>query len=283
MVGPSIAGAADQTSVQVTVCAKTSAHPVRSCTYTTISAALAAASSGEVITLKAGKYSGGFIISTPVTIRGAGQGVTTISGGGKQMRPVVEVNANPVTVSGVTISGATVPSTGGSGYGGGVLTEPGALLNLGFSYVEDNQDNHGAGGGGISSLGTTDCTRCNIVDNASHGRLDQAGGVHVGGRGIVHMTGGSVKANVAGWGGGFDVDSGGSLTITGGQISDNTANQGGGIMDNGAATLNSSKVVHNVAKGGIGYGGGIFVTDGSTTTLDSTPVTNNKTDNFVRA
>ena len=59
-------------------------------------------------------------------------------GGGKHMRPVVQVNAAPVTISGVTITGGTVSSTAsGSGYGGGVLTEPGAVLNLDSSSVEE--------------------------------------------------------------------------------------------------------------------------------------------------
>ena len=259
--------------------------------------------------LKAGHYAGGLIVSTPVVIRGAGRGVTAISGGGKHMRPVVQVDAAPVTITGVTITGGTVSSTAsGSGYGGGVITEPGAVLSLDSSSVEGNQDNHGAGGGGINSLGITNCVRCNITNNSSYGTLDQAGGIHVGSHGVVNMIGGAVKSNIAGWGGGFDIDRGGSLTlngtsvwgntaayqgggidnngvltINGGRISENTANQGGGIMDNGAATLDSSNVLQNIAKRGVGYGGGIFVTSGNTVTLHSTLITNNKTDNFVRA
>lgn len=287
------------TGTSVTVCAS-------GCTYTTISDALAVAASGEVIKVRAGTYDGGFVIRTPVNIQGAGRNITIISGGASNNGTVVEVEANPVTISGVTITGGTWSSTSGE-TGGGVVVGSG-LLNLKNCLVTGNQGNDGSGGGGINSYATTNINGCRIDGNTSGGGQGQAGGIHVGGSGVVNITGGSIEKNTARWGGGIDIDSGGtvtlqgtqvsgntaadqgggidnngSLTVTGGRIQKNTAGgEGGGMIQNGSATLSNSYVVHNHSTGGIGNGGGIYVTSGHTVTLNTTPVINNTPDNLVQ-
>ena len=54
------------------------------------------------------------------------------------------------------------------------------------------------------------------------------------------------------------------------------------MIQNGSATLSNSYVVHNQSNGGVGNGGGIFVTSGHTVTLKNTPVMYNKPDNLVQ-
>jgi hypothetical protein len=293
------AGESTGTATTVTVCAS-------GCTYTTIANALAAAVSGEVIKVEAGTYAGGFVVRTPVTIQGAGKGATIISGGAANNGTVVEVEASPVTIKFVTITGGTWTPTGGQ-TGGGVVVGSGTL-NLSYCYVEGNQGNDGAGGAGINSYATTNISNCAIYSNNAGGGAGQGGGIHVGGSGVVTMTGSSVQGNDAAFGGGFDIDSGGSVTLTnthvigntgasqGGGIDNNgsltatgvsvygnnTGGQGGGIIQNGAATLTHSSVLHNSTTSPVGNGGGIYVTSGQTVTLNSTNVQYNLPDNLVQ-
>ena len=140
------AASSPSAGASVTVCAT-------GCTYTTIAHALTAAVGGEFIKVGAGSYAGGFVIHTPVTIQGANRTTTIISGGASNNRTVVEVEANPVTISGVTITGRTWSSTSGE-TGGGVVVGSG-VLNLKNCYITDNQGNDSSGGGGISSFATT--------------------------------------------------------------------------------------------------------------------------------
>ncbi len=49
-----------------------------SCAFSTVGGAVAAASNGDVIRIRAGSYPGALTISKNVTLRGAGQSVTTI-------------------------------------------------------------------------------------------------------------------------------------------------------------------------------------------------------------
>ena len=74
------------------------------------------------------------MIHTPVTIQGANRTTTIISGGASNNGTVVEVEANPVTISGVTITGGTWSSTSGE-TGGGVVVGSG-VLNLKNCYVD---------------------------------------------------------------------------------------------------------------------------------------------------
>lgn len=284
----------------VTVCAT-------GCNYTTIAAAVASATSGEVISVRAGTYAGGFTVSMPLTIRGAGAGRTIISGGTSNSGTVVEVRANPVTISDVTITGGSW--TSGSGLvGGGVVTDAGAVLNLSGSYVWKNQGNTASGGAGINSYGTTNVADSLISNNAAGTTADpgQGGGIHVGATGVVNMSFSIVWANTAAWGGGMDIDAGGAVTLAdallagntashqGGGIDDNgtlsisrslllenSANQAGGLMDNGSVTIDSSLIELNSASGGLGAGGGIYQVHGAGLTLHFTAVVHNTPDNLV--
>lgn len=280
--------------VTVTVCA-------RGCTYQSISNAVAAAVSGEVIKVGPGSYAGGFVVRTAVTIEGAGPWATIIRGSGPGS--VVEVEAAPVTIMGVTVTGGTAGSAGG----GGLLVGSG-LLNLRDCRVTGNQaPSAGAGGGGINTDATLNVTSCEIDHNTTTG--GQAGGMHVGASGVVTVTGGLVNANSARWGGGLDIDAGGSVALSRTDVSQNEADlqgggidnngslaaqlsaialnragtQGGGLIQNGAATLDWTAVMGNRDAAGLGNGGGVYVTAGHTLAASSSPIAYNSPDNLVIA
>lgn len=82
------------------------------CQYSQIAAAVAAARSGDHVTVAAGTYQGGFTIGVSLTLAGAGAKATIIRGGG----PVVTVGAGgssklDVAISGVTITGGIARSS----------------------------------------------------------------------------------------------------------------------------------------------------------------------------
>ena len=77
------------------------------CTYSQIAPAVAAAQSGDTVTVAAGTYQGGFTIDVSLTLVGAGAATTIISGGG----PVVTIGSGGSTKLNVSITGVTI--TGG--------------------------------------------------------------------------------------------------------------------------------------------------------------------------
>ena len=101
------------------------------CTYSQIAPAIAAAQSGDTVTVAAGTYQGGFTIDVSLTLTGAGASQTIIKGGG----PVVTISAPgpsklDVAISGVTITGGVAQSSPESAalYGeAGVLASGGGI------------------------------------------------------------------------------------------------------------------------------------------------------------
>src|SRR5690242_9890760 len=79
----------------------------RGCPYTQLAPALAAARSGDRITIGPGTYAGGVTVDVSVKLVGAGAGATIISGGGPVLTIGVAGAASEptVTIDGVTITG----------------------------------------------------------------------------------------------------------------------------------------------------------------------------------
>ena len=101
------------------------------CQYSQVAAAVAAAQSGDTVTVAAGTYQGGFTIGVSLTLTGAGASQTIIKGGG----PAVTIGAPGssklnVAISGVTITGGVAQSSPESAalYGkAGVLASGGGI------------------------------------------------------------------------------------------------------------------------------------------------------------
>ena len=104
-----------------------------SCTYTTINAALVAATSGEVITVAAGSYNETLLINKSVTINGAGSATTTIASTALEViqisgsstnvtltgfflesksRRALRINAATVTLQDIAVTGMSAAYTG---------------------------------------------------------------------------------------------------------------------------------------------------------------------------
>ncbi|SCW53248.1 hypothetical protein SAMN02910456_01686 [Ruminococcaceae bacterium YRB3002] len=100
---------------------------------------------------------------------------------------------------------------------------------------------------------------------------ETGGGILVDGGGSLILNGGNVTGNHASNGGGIYCENG-SVTISGGSVQSNTAGiNGGGINvgTNGSLTLTQGFVSCNEAgTASIGLGGGIFVGDGASVSID---------------
>src|SRR5262249_31438269 len=134
---------------------------------TTIPAALAAASPGDVIAVGPGSYGGGFTISQDVTLRGAGASLTTISGADPSVgccpkATVTVASGTVVTITGVTIGRFPQPDTSG-------------LVNRGALTLKEStvRDANAVFGGGIVNSGVM-TLRSTLV---THNFADVGGGI----------------------------------------------------------------------------------------------------------
>ncbi len=285
-----VVGMAQASAATVDVCPS-------GCPYTQLAPALAAAQSGDTITIGPGTYGGGVTIAVSVKLVGAGPGATIISGGG----PVLTIGlpgapSEPtVTIDGLTVTGGVTIGnlTPFSGRGGGIYIpraagpSTGATVTIRNSVVRGNSvaprvaiesDDPccpfaDSGGGGISNDGTLTLDHTLVSDN----RADPGGGL------ASNAIGGGILNRALG-----------SLTLKNSVVSDNHAvvtapngrfAPGGGIaVVGGTLTIDHSRVSHNTADASsavpIGVeqeatAGGIQVQENATATIRSTAITGN--------
>ena len=201
-------------------------------------------------------------------------------------------NAGALDISGGRINDNE--ATGTSGSGGGILNMGGTLA-VTAATISGNTA-HRAGGGietaggnvtltdvilGSDGDGTDDESEGNSV--AVNPTPGNGGGLHIGGAGVVTVTGGSVIGNSAVEGGGLWNSGAGTLTVNDVTVSGNTAsgdaadNGGGGIYNDGGVTILSGGVVSdNVADGTSGSGGGVLNNGGTLTISDGTIISGNR-------
>ena len=157
---------------------------------------------------------------------------------------------------------------------GGTLTlEAGAVL----------QNNHASQVGSAirADGGSLVMNGGSILDNET---AYNGGGIYLGQSATFAMNGGTIQGNTGDGGGGIDAQC--QVTMTGGTIQNNTATHGGGIILNGnRASLvmsGNSKIIGNQAKqktsGSWGDGGGIYLSDSTTLTLNGGTIGNNTAD-----
>jgi predicted outer membrane repeat protein len=130
------------------------------CQFTTLAAAIAAASNGDKIRLDAGTFEGGVTIDKDVSLIGSGAGETTITG----PSPVVAIAGGATaTISSLTISGGS--TGGGDGSGGGIA-------NAGTLVLKDSTVSGNTAllkGGGIYNSGTLSVFKSTVSGNATVG------------------------------------------------------------------------------------------------------------------
>jgi hypothetical protein len=269
----------------------------RGCPYTQLAPAVAAAHSGDTITIGPGTYAGGVTIDVSIKLVGAGPGATIISGGGPVLTiGVADAPSEPtVTIEGVTVTGGVTVGnlTPFSGRGGGIYIPRAAGPSTGATVTIRNSVIRGnsvaprvavesddpcclfadSGGGGISNDGTLTLDHTRVSDN----RADAASGLasNAVGGGILNRTFGTVTLKdsvVAGnraavsapngrftSGGGIEMVAG-TLTIDDSLVSDNSA----------TASLALPRDIEQSASGG-----GIHVQENASATVRSTTFTGN--------
>jgi hypothetical protein len=226
------------------------------CTYSQIASAVAAAQSGDTVTVAAGTYQGGFTINTSLTLAGAGAGATIISGGG----PVVTIGSGDgtsklvVSITGVTITGGVTHSSPQSValYGkAGVVAAGG-----GVEVTPDNLK-HGSAGtpGATVTIANSVITRNSVAPTTLIPSPEGA------------SCPGGVCKFAAAYGGG--IDNAGKLTLTKTTVSDNSSvsplasDGGGGGIENemGSLTIVDSTLTGN--KTGVLAPNGRFANSGA--------------------
>jgi hypothetical protein len=238
------------------------------CTYTELAPALAAARDGDTITVGAGTYHGGLVISTSVKVVGAGAGKTIIKGGG----PVITIGTYLATKEPtVSIRGLTV--TGGVNH-----TSPMSNDWVGAPNVI-------AAGGGIAVMPSADFgggATVRITDSVITGnRVVPTATQAVG----PPCPGGPCSFA---WARGGGIDTFGDLTLVRTTVSDNLAAgvasdaDGAGIdlWWTASLTMRSSRVTGNRAvasapNGRYAEGGGIFTDEHVTVSISDSTVSNN--------
>jgi hypothetical protein len=255
-----------------------SGPPLRVCMdasscYTSIQAAIGAASDGATIKIAAGTYQGSLDITKDVSLQGAGANATFITADADQR--VINISAgSSVTIKGATISGGLlryIPGVSPDFYpdfvGGGIFNR--GSLALYESTVTGNRSFEGAG---IYNEGTLTLRGSSISDNLANafGLPDGYGG-GIFNTGTATLTGSNVGNNFGFVAGGVWNNFGGTMSLSDSAISHNGAQDIGGIVNGGTLTISGSDVSENV---GIDGGGGIS-NFGSLTMSDST-VRNNR-------
>ncbi len=190
-----------------------------------------------------------------LTINGAGAGLSIIDASG--LDRVLEVRAGTsATISDVTIRGGTMSA---SNWGGGILIDNGATLNLSRVVVTGNSTGSGAG---IYNYGTLIAADTVISNNSAS---DWGGGLY-NDRGNVTLNGVTISGNTAGKDGGGinNAGSGAVLSLTNVTLSTNTAaGSGGGLWTSRGVAATNVTIANNVASGGdgvFGQGGSALVT-----------------------
>ena len=232
----------------LTVCAS-------GCSATTIAAAIAAASDGDIISVQ---YAVDYetvpiVVSKSVTISGASADNTAIRPDASGTGPVFSVSSG---VSAEILDLAVELGSNVNGSGGGILNN--GTLELRGVAVSGNSSG-GGGGGGIENIGTLSIFNSQIQGNT---------------------------ATFSGGGSGGGVENFGTLTMTNSTVSNNKATNpgggggfGGGISNSATLTITNSTIANNSAAanspGVFGTGGGIFAALGTTTISFSTITGNN--------
>jgi hypothetical protein len=200
------------------------------CAFSTVAAAVAAASDGDKIVVGPGTYSGGFTIDKNVALVGSGSRSTTIAGGA----PVIVIGTSRVvTINGVTITG------GSSEFGGGIRTS--GSLTLRESVVRGNSAELG---GGILSSGSLQIKDSVISGNSAF----FGGGLFNDGTSVLSDS--VISGNRAAFAGG--VFNNAVLTLRTSVVTGNTATNAGGIANFGSLTVLDTTVSGNTPNDCVG-------------------------------
>ncbi|MEL7428212.1 MAG: right-handed parallel beta-helix repeat-containing protein, partial [Bacteroidota bacterium] len=275
------------------------------CDYTTIAAAITAATSGDIIDIQAGTYTeAALTIDKDLTVQGQGQSSTIVQAAATRdaaTDAVFLINEGyTVTIQNLTVqNGNTDPDNGSTDLsdGGGIWIDINTSSNVTLSNLTITNNYSADDGGGIYVQGGADGTLniidCVITNNEANAlrQFASGGGICNRGADFLNITRCTITNNHAGdEGGGFFSSEGSSITsVVNCTIAENTIGvdgvesetSGAGVYHVGSGTsiefINCTIVENSMIGLGDGYGGGIFILSGSTANLVNTIVANNAT------
>ena len=292
---------------EITVCKQGCEHKV-------INSAVAAAASGDTVSIGPGTYFENVVVSNKnLTITGYSEDYTVIDGGfqgatlsingsspSQNTVNLIKLTVTHGSASGVVIDGATVSmqkvvvisnisADNGAGPGGGINAFNSAV-HITNSIIAHNRAPAGEGGGifggGNGALSPSSFT---IVSSVLVGNeANSGGGISLEGASTATLTGSSITGNSAVDGGGaylggfrhVSVEVGAFLTMNGSTIADNHATGSGGgayvAFELPQGTFNNSFIVGNSAEVA---GGGISLSADGSVTLSNTLLTGNTPNN----
>jgi predicted outer membrane repeat protein len=246
--------------------------------YTTIAAAIAAASAGDTISITdAVRNEANLTVSKNLTIQG--QGANTAVDGTGISGSVFTINAGvTATIQDITIRNGSVFFGGGSGTGGGIFNH--GTVTISNSTLSGNSAT--IGGGGIFNDGTVTISNSTLSGNSATG----GGGIF--NRGTVTLSNSTLSGNFATSHGGGISNYVGTVTLSNSTLSDNSAtyfgggiyNYGGGIFNGSTVTISNSTLSGNSTTSTTyyGYGGGIF--NRGTVALSNSTLSGNSATSF---
>lgn len=208
--------------------------------YATIQDAVDAAHEGGTVRICEGTYFENVVVTSDVTLEGAGADLTILDG--SEDGSVVRVDGGDVhlTIRGLTLQHGTADAGGGIFFG----PESGSLT-LSGTVIRDNTAGNGGGVYFSGSVVADDDTL--ITDNVA----DNGGGVWGGST----WYGGRIESNDAGMGGGVRLAADGGEVRHVAIVGNHSGDWAGGIFLSNGSTLRDSSVTDNTADGD---GGGLF-------------------------
>lgn len=210
------------------------------CAFSTVQAAVDAASALSTIRVCAGTFHENLSISKEVTVigRGSGEDGTVISGSGSGPTMAIQGAVSPAFVR--------LRVTGGTGDGAGVNCSNGASFRMNRCSINANAAGGGGSGGGVYHAGSSaTLTKCTISGNTAR----YGGGITVVSGAAMTLHGCTIQDNQTPIGDGGAIYNWGTLTVDEDTvITGNTGQSYAGIFSAGQLTMNRATVTGNIAE-----------------------------------
>ena len=269
------------------------------CDHTTITAAIAAATAGDIIDIQDATHTeDNILIDKDLTIQGQGQTTTTVRAAATQAAaddPVFRIeSAITVAFQNLTITNGNANGGGASGLedGGGVYINNTGSVTVTFTNVTITNNKSTDDGGGVfisGNAGSVSFTDCVISNNEANNSTiaGQGGGIFNVGADVFNLTRCTINGNSAGdeGGGVYSSESGSVVKIINCTVFNNTASNTNSTTSWGAglSLINATSfdvinctIVNNtfLANSTTRQGAGVFLGNGALT-FTNTIVANN--------
>ena len=213
--------------------------------------------------------------SAPLTINGAGPGLTIIDAGGSDR--VFDLATAQSNITTLNLNNLTVRNGNpGTANGGAIRVGNSDTVNLTNVVIADSVS--GVSGGGLSSSGNLTLTNSTVSENSAA----NGGGILNGSPGSLTINSSTVSGNYAGGSGGGGLDNKYTASLTNVTVSDNfTSGPGGGILHSGLGS--PSITLTNVTLGGNSGASGSGIRHDDPATLRNAVLANNAATNCTGA